>query len=897
MYFRIYIFLFFSLVCYATDSAIVLDDEEYYKYEDSNIELIYSKENLEFAKHTAKLEPSLHKDYEEFFGWKLDEKLYVGLISNKNQIANGFSTQFPHNMQINYIGGTQLVDYFSSTSWLDTLLYHETAHNYQLNMKSNYISQLLHSVFKNGTIFLSTSLIVPNITENPFMLEGNAVLNESWHGNGGRLYSGRFKAETILQAKAGNIKASDVYNSKSEFPYGNIVYIQGGFYNLYLAKHYGIKNLNSYFKYHSEDFYWPQFTNYSMKKAVGIDFEESLKSFSDEYAKIPLVKAKGKHILSSQFFYPLNSDKNEIFFIINQKGYQTPELVLIDKNSLKIKKIKKSWLGGKVIKKESKYLTQSSAKISTSKIAQGLFDSEAYIENGTDSKMVQGYLSDGRVVYFDVLSSFSEPQLYVGNKFFAKVNSSVFIDKDDNLYYFVQNGKTRTLYKNKTPLYSYKGFYGIVSDVDSKKRIYFIANSKFGSTLYRYNDSKVFRVSDADNIVEAKLVNEKEVFLACISDKDYYYVKNRLINKESKVFETKLFFEDKDYYTNKHIVDEIDLNLKKHYDSLFEMRYSGADFDAGVDVDGDIIGSLNIKFVDPLIQKSTNLFYLRDESKNSIVGIGYSDKKNLFNYNLNIYRNLNNQYKSSDYRENGFILNGNYPFLEEGYYYGGFDVSYFQDYGTKTREPLSFSMKLYNAQSFGNSSYLNYFNFMQPYVVYDRKDRIFGFKYSFRSHIIDEFYIGFDAKYSYIKSKLESKKSNKDTRGVKVTDSSEIDTDISTITMPTIILPIYFKEAGYGEVSLIKVLNYSKYFFTFPYSLKKESIYLKYKNYRLKSLPISSGKNLLFKIDELKAGITLHSIFFNSMEIPLSFEYIYNKGDIDLLKDRYNFRFILGSEF
>ncbi|MEA2091396.1 MAG: hypothetical protein U9O83_03400, partial [Campylobacterota bacterium] len=191
----------------ATGMAVVPHDKPYYKYKDSenDVEIIYTEDNIPFARHTASVESPLHKDYKKFFNWKLDETLYVGLISCNNQIANGFSTQWPNNRQINYVGGTQMVDYFSSASWLDTLLYHETAHNYQVNVKGSSVSRGLHTVFGNGTLFFPfIPAIVPNVFENSFMLEGNAVLNESWHGNGGRLYSGRFKVETILQAKAGN---------------------------------------------------------------------------------------------------------------------------------------------------------------------------------------------------------------------------------------------------------------------------------------------------------------------------------------------------------------------------------------------------------------------------------------------------------------------------------------------------------------------------------------------------------------------------------------------------------------------------------------------------------------------------------------------------------------------
>ena len=248
--------------------SVVSNDKQYYKHMQNNIEIIYTKDNMKFAKHISKIEPSLTKDYEIFYDWVLDEKLSIGLISENMQKANGFSTQFPNNRQMNYVGGTQLIDYFTTTSWLDTLFFHETAHNYQVNVKKASSSQWIHSIFGNGSVIFPF-FTIPNITENSFMLEGNAVLNESWHGNGGRLYSGRLYAQAILQAKADNINAGEVYNKRLEFPYGDSVYIDGGFYNLYMAEKYGLKSINSYFKHHSQDWSWPFFTNRSMKKATG----------------------------------------------------------------------------------------------------------------------------------------------------------------------------------------------------------------------------------------------------------------------------------------------------------------------------------------------------------------------------------------------------------------------------------------------------------------------------------------------------------------------------------------------------------------------------------------------------------------------------------------------------
>jgi len=842
----------------------------------------------------------LHKDYEDFFDWKLDETLFVGLISSHNQIANGFSTQWPNNRQINYVGGTQMIDYFSSTSWLDTLLYHETAHNYQLNVKGSVISEYLHSVFGNGALLsFMMPLTVPNTTENSFLLEGNAVLNESWHGNGGRLYSGRFKAETILQAKAGNITSGDVYNSKLAFPYGDIVYIQGAFYNLYMAEKYGIKNLNSYFKYHSQDLFFPQFTNASMKQATGIDFEESLIDFSKEYASMPLAEVKGKKIASSQFFYSLGNDLDEIFFITNEKGVNKPELVVVDKKTSNIKKVKDSWLCGKVLKVEDEYYTQGSKNISPSRVYQGLFCNQAFIKKGTESKMVQGYLRDSTMVYFDVPSSYSEAQLYVGDKFYAKVNSSVIIDKEDNLYYFIQYGKTRVLYKNKKPLYAYKGFYGIVSDVDSKGSVYFIANSEFGSTLYRYKKNSVSRASMADNIVESRLINDNELLLACVGDKDYYYVKNNIQTIEQTPYETKLYFENKEYYANSYkqtTNKQIEITLDDSYNALTDMHYSGSDIMIGTAIDGSWLGTLNINFSDPLSQNSSNFYLSKDDSSISIAGLSYSNSQYLLKYSINAYGVIDNN-EREDVRESGVMLNAILPFLQTGYYYGDISTSYFQDYDTKNREPLTLSVNFSKAEIYGNSMYMNHLNALQLYGVSEREDKIFGGSYMFRHHLSNEYYFSLGAKYSQASTNISPYEALDDARGVKFTNiANQEDMDPSTITMPSLYTSFYMKKAAYAEISIAKVLNYAKYYFTFPVSLQRESIYAKYRFYQIEFNKYEDFLNTKHDFNEVTIGLTLSSVFLNSFILPINLEYIYNDGE-HLIEDKNSVRFLLGTTF
>lgn len=885
------LFLLLSFSYLYAEGTVVADDQAYYKYQKDNIEIIYTENNLPFANHVANIQTGLHTHYKKFFGWKLDERLYIGLISENNQVANAFSSQGFNNRQINYVGGTQLIDYFSSTSWLNTLLYHETAHNYQGNIKGNTVSKSLHSVFGNGSV-LFPYVIVPNVMENYFMLEGNAVLNESWHGNGGRLYSGRFKAETILQAKAGNIKASDVYNVKLDFPYvGNIWYVQGGFYNLYLAQKYGLQNVNSYFKYHSKDFLWPQFTNGSMYSAVGVDFEASLNEFSQYYAKMAdsMVLAEGENIASSQYFYSLSNDRDEIFFIINESAVSVPELVVVDKKRFAVSKKRDSWLGGKVIKSEGAFYTQGGQHTSPSRIYQGLFDSDSFIKNGTESKMVQGYLSDGRDVYFDVASSYSQAQLYVGKEFYAQVNSSVIIDRDDNLYYFVQKGKSRTLYKNRTPLYTYRGFYGIVADVDSEGGVYFVANSEYGSTLFVYKNAEVFRASEADNILEARLINDKELLLAALSEKDYYYVKSDLKEIEETPFETKLFFEDREFYGRNYDLNSSKLDLSDPYSATLDMHYSGTNLSLTV---GDDVTtwSLNSNFIDPLSQNSATVYINKDESSTIIGGASYANSEYLLQYEIFGYGVIENSEKE-DVRESGFMLNTELEFYRRGYYSGGFTASYFQDYNTQGREPITLSLDFSRAEKYGLSMYSNYLNYLKIYGAKEREDAIYGANYRFKYSLPYEFYFGFGAKHSQTDSEIRDTAAIEESRGVKITNVSyQLEMDPSTVLIPSLRSSSYIKAASYAEVSLAKVINFSSYWFTFPLSLQRESIYTKYRYYDLEDF---SGKK--YNFNEITAGFTVFSVVLNKFVFPVNFEYINN--DADFIENKTKFRFMLGGVF
>ncbi|MEA1918399.1 MAG: hypothetical protein U9N52_01060 [Campylobacterota bacterium] len=898
--------IFYILLSQAND--IVPHDEAYFIQKVRNTELIYTEKNIPFAKQAAELENVLQPLYEEKYGYIMDEPLHVGIISEHNQIANGFSTQYPNNRQINYIGGSLIPDYFSSTSWLNTLLYHESAHNYQMNAKDNLISSSLHSVIRNGSLFIIPWFSVPNTFESSFMAEGNAVLNESWHGNGGRLYSGRFKAATLMQAKAGYLTPQRVYNDNLYFLYGSHHYTLGGYYHYYLAEFYGIENVNRYWKEHSKDWFFPIFTNNSMERAIGVDFDTTFEAWSqamsDEAKNI--VEAKGELLATSQTHDSINDDGEEIYFIINESGRERVELVIYDKKSSALTRHRDSYRAGKVVKTDKKtYLTQASAYNNPWRISIGLYDDDGFLHEPSRSKVVEGYLSDGRTVYFDVPRSFDQPQLYVGNAFYAQVNSSVYIDQDDNLYYFVQDqDKKRTLYKNKTALFSLSGYYSYVSGVDSKGSIYFIANSQYGSSLYRYKGAKLSRASSADTIFDARLIDDDHALVVSMGSDAFSYRKIALEQIDEEPFEVKLFVEDLPYYRaadiQKHPSRTPEITTDNPYYAFLAMNYSGTNFSIGESSSAGVIFNASINFADPLNQNQLSLFASRFIDEYMIGGLSYTNNQYFIQYSLRGYGVMgrpdsNCSIIDDDQRDYGFIANAILPFIKKGYYSADLVSSYYQDYESHSRTPLTLSMPLSRSEHFGYSKYLNTLYALTPYAAMDRDDFIYGALARFEHDLPWESYVGFSAQYSKSDTEYITDRPNH-SRGVKLSRSVTFDGDPTTLVMPGLIDSIYTQSAFKANAQLRTVFNLASYSFTFPLSLQREALTMGYSYYTLESLLTA---NYFKEVNEAYLGMSFDTVLVHRFELPMSIEYVYNDSGSDKnpFADEHTVRINFGMDF
>ena len=870
--------------------TVVPHDQPYFKASVRNTELIFTEKNRAFAEHAAGIEQQLQPQYEASFGYRMDSPLYVGLISDNNQIANGFSTQIPLNRQINYVGGASAVDYFSTTSWLDTLLFHETAHNYQINAKDNVVSSTMHTILGNGTLMTPfIPAVLPNAFESSFMLEGNAVLNESRHGNGGRLYSGRFDALVHAQARAGHLTPERSYNQTYYFPYGETSYVLGSHYQYFLADNYGLDATNSYFKVRSRYWYFPFVTNAPLITAIGNNFDNTFEQWRDheEQQAAQAVMSEGEPLLTSKFFSPLNSDEGDIFFLASPQNVRAPLHVVLDRNSGEFEQQRSSYLSGKLIRHEGETWSLASAYSTPWRIYQGLFSEGAHLNNDTRGQIIQGYTPADEPVYFDVASSYDQPQLYVGDTFYGQVNSSVEVRGDD-LYYFTQEGATRTLYRNRTPLYQYQGYYGVIADVDSQGRVLFVANSEHGSTLYREAGGQVSRVLAEDDIVAARLLDDDQVLAMAIQADHYGYYLKPLQPQAGSPYVRELRW-DTEEGAGENLTTESapqPLEMNRRYHSWTAMRYSGTDLSLSSyteedddatpqdESDNHTLYNVQMRFADPLEQNEFSLFSYRDTDLTELAGAGYSNNQFFLIGGVKQYWVLDDQLDREtppeEARDHGLSAELRLPFLQSGYWYSELAGTWYQDYHLDEREPLAGIWSLSRTARFGHSYLPNKHFGLSAYQVDDRDDMTSGGTLSLMTDLPAEFYLGARGQFS----RSDAQVSQGLLRGVELAEAQDfIANDPSRIVIPALDDTYYAEKVTFGEASVSKVINLPWYSFKSPVSLRREALHLRYRHY-----DIDFGPGEL-ELNQAIVGMDLELLLFHRSPLRFAFEYAYTDDD------------------
>jgi len=199
-------------------------------------------------------------------------------------------------------------------------------------------------------------------------------------------------------------------------------------------------------------------------------------------------------------------------------------------------------------------------------------------------------------------------------------------------------------------------------------------------------------------------------------------------------------------------------------------------------------------------------------------------------------------------------------------------LTYTEDYNNVYREPLTLSVDLIKAQKFGMSKYLNHLHRLSLFATSDRDSYYYGGSYTFQNDFLSQLYVG--ANLTYLKSNQVDTVAEK---GIELRDTfTALQSDKATLYVPSFSITTYAQELKKAELSVMKVLHLSWYWFSFPLSLQRESIYAKQRIYE-----IAFNHNLQRTYHESILGTEFDLLFFHKLELPLSIEWIYNKDVFD----------------
>lgn len=863
--------LFLFLVC---NSLIASSDNDYLVLKEQKYEIIYTKIYEKEAYYVKSNIDALLKANDKSFGYSFDEPLRIVLVSDEMQVANAFSTQVPYNLTTFYNGGSSMVDYFGTTSWLNTILNHELSHNYQLNAKKSPVSKTLHQYLGNNYLPIMVGFLpvftLPNIYLPTAILEGNAVLNESIYNNGGRLYSGRFKAlkNSLMQNNKINFKS--IINDNLEFPYMESKYIIGGFYMEFLARKYGADKVNSFFYTHSDHFINPFLFNQSFLETFRQTFSSSINEFiakdKKENSSFKTLQ-DGKIIGRSNRQIYINKDGNNIYFQTSDLKNRA-KLYTLDLNKMEIKSERTKLKNGLIFQLDGELYSSSDGYISKELYKNGLFNDDANIHPDTIGKNIQDVNKDD-ILYFDVQKSYDKPALYKNKDFLDYVDSSAIFDKNNSVYYMKQNGLSRSILKNKEKVYEYDGYYGKVVDVIGEE-IYFVANSEFGSTLYKYTPKGLVQITNADNIIDAKAINDK-TFLVVTVDHDGYYVKaiqNPINSIMYSVFPTKPIQNAQNFSFVTPAKTE-PLNGKT-YNEVANLEYSAIYPSYGYDSKKGSLYSLNGFFTDPLMFNSVSLNVRKDYDE-EIVGATYVNNR-YYDFQLSLY-DINKQEKLE--KDRGYYLGTS---LSTEYYKNdltalGVGISYYLDSDYKEKDPLTLSAS-YNYKEQYSLGHKPYFNVnINAFTQKDRDNNTLGVLSNVNHHLVGDTYIG--ANFKRLDSDVVDSSQYKGIR--LITKTLNTKKDIANTLIEGLKNDVFVKTLSSAGIDISSTFYVNRYFEYFPIGLQKETFFGSYNYY---DIATSKGQS----IKEFSVGVELDLLLFYKFKIPLVIKRIENKFDDEVNK-------------
>lgn len=630
---------------------LVNGDTDYFSVDVGDFRLIYSREYRPLVASFHNYNRVFKAIYEKEFNWFLDEKETIVFASPQNQIANGFATILPRLHTVFYSGTGDIIDELSVQSWLYTLLSHETAHLYQLNTKQGY-SKLLKSIFGNSNIngfsFLPpfTYTMNPNIFLPTFILEGNATYNESRFGNGGRLYNGAIRGMLLQLIREEKVNADRLMNDHLDFPYTHEKYWVGGFLFLDIAEKLGADRVNHFFLEHANSNGNPMLLNEPFLKAFGFGYKEAITNLNKTWRPLAnsVVKANEKPLFTSNEHAALTRDANEIRFL-TATNKNLPVAHIYNRQSKTWTEKKVNMPVGRLFRSDSHNLVAvSSEPTGNNQIRSGLFgDGYSFDEKSLDKNYYDFADNNRSALWADAKNSLFSPNLKFHTHSPDETLSLGFVASsgiiaNSQSYFFRQNKKNRTLYRNNNPIFSYRGYYGYPVDVDNNE-IYFIGPVERGSSLFVWSGERFSRLHPSDLIIDAKLIDNKTAIIVEFTTQGYEYKIVNLERQDESPFEYKYFFENDilfKTYDDLHApgTENHTIPNEKPYKSLSEWQFDGIDPMIFFGIDTLAVAQATIRFSDPLQNHQLGLILGSGSFGEMTSGLKYENTKNVINWDL-----------------------------------------------------------------------------------------------------------------------------------------------------------------------------------------------------------------------------------------------------------------------
>ena len=326
IYKKIVIILLTFIVTYITIqgrlySANMFDPELKWKSLETDHFWIHFHQGLEDeAVRLSRIAEKVHYRLKDIILWEPYLKTDVVLIDNMD-IANGFALPFPSNRVQIWISRPNFNDVLNNfDDWMELVFTHEYTHI--LNIDT------VHG-FPSISRYTCGRLCFPNLFLPIWMLEGNAVYNESIYSKYGRNNSSYTDMVMRIEVLSDEFKSiTEACGFPREWPVGNVPYLYGGLFVDFLEKKYGKGRIadvfigNSYNILPYSDNIIPYILPYIsdvipfLKSSERIVFDESFINLWEEWKEYIIIKYKRQ-------ITRVSGDGLTEFIRITDSGYQT----------------------------------------------------------------------------------------------------------------------------------------------------------------------------------------------------------------------------------------------------------------------------------------------------------------------------------------------------------------------------------------------------------------------------------------------------------------------------------------------------------------------------------------------------------------------------------------------